>query len=87
MSEKQFAGKSAIVTGLLPISNSTIDRRETLCCIDSRTSNNKLIEKFSGGNYFEFRHYFLQKRVVADVVGNNEAFVHKGTAGNQSVVL
>ena len=49
--------------------------------------NNKLIEKFSGGNYFEFRHYFLQKRVVADVVGNNETFVHKRTAGNQSVVL
>ena len=45
---------------------------KTLCCIDSKTSNNKLIEKFSGGNYFEFRHYFLQKRIVADVVSNDE---------------
>jgi len=60
---------------------------KTLCCIDSKTSNNKLIEKFSGGNYFEFRHYFLQKRIVADVVSNDETFVHKRTAGNQSVVL
>ena len=47
----------------------------------------RLAEKIFGGDDLELWHYFLQQRVIADVVGHDKTFVQQRTAGNQRVVL